>query len=127
MTHDAARGEVILFGGNGARGALGDTWTWDGTTWRIPFVAHLHLTPSSGPTGTVVQVKGTGFAAREQVKITFVDSVAGKFVLGTFTTEATGTLKAQVTIPANATVGAQKIKVVGSVSHQKAKAKFTVT
>jgi hypothetical protein len=73
-------------------------------------------------------VKATGFAALEQVTITFVDSVTGKTVLGTFTTNPTGILKsAQITIPANATVGAQKITVAGVVSHQKAKAPFTVT
>src|SRR5215472_4159431 len=34
MAYDAATGTVVLFGGhNSRRGALGDTWTWDGTTW----------------------------------------------------------------------------------------------
>src|SRR5438105_2716674 len=33
MAYDQARGEVVLFGGNGATGDVGDTWTWDGTTW----------------------------------------------------------------------------------------------
>jgi len=33
MAYDAARGQVVLFGGLGARGPLNDTWTWDGTTW----------------------------------------------------------------------------------------------
>jgi len=61
------------------------------------------------------------------VTITFVDSVAGKTVLGTFATDAAGSLDAQVTVPMDSTPGAQKITAVGAVSHQKAKAKFTVT
>jgi hypothetical protein len=33
MAYDAATGTVVLFGGNGHRRPLADTWTWDGTTW----------------------------------------------------------------------------------------------
>jgi hypothetical protein len=28
MAYDAATGTVVLFGGEGASGALGDTWIW---------------------------------------------------------------------------------------------------
>jgi hypothetical protein len=124
---DAARGEVVGFGGHDGTVAYGDTWTWDGTTWRVPFTAHLRLSPNSGLPGTPVQVKATGFAAFEQVTITFIDSVNGETVLGTFTSDASGDLAAQVTIPENATVGAQKVTAVGATSSQKAQAKFTVT
>jgi hypothetical protein len=33
MAYDAATGTVVLFGGDNRHGVLGDTWTWDGTTW----------------------------------------------------------------------------------------------
>jgi len=33
MAYDAARGQVVLFGGWGRYGPLNDTWVWDGTTW----------------------------------------------------------------------------------------------
>ncbi len=33
MVRDEARGDVLLFGGQGSSGVLNDTWTWDGTTW----------------------------------------------------------------------------------------------
>jgi hypothetical protein len=37
MAYDDVTGTVVLFGGEGLHGtqdfALGDTWTWDGTTW----------------------------------------------------------------------------------------------
>jgi hypothetical protein len=74
-----------------------------------------------------VNVAGTGFAAFEQVTVTFIDSVKGQTVLGTLTTGPSGYLYGWVTTPDNATVGAQTITAAGAVSHQKAKAKFTVT
>jgi hypothetical protein len=126
-TYDPGRHEIVLFGGENSQGDLGDTWTWDGSHWRIPFVAYSDCSPSSGPPGTVVRVNGAGFAAFEQVTITFVDSVTGKTGLGSFMTHATGTVKARVTVPLDSTVGAQKITVEGAMSHQQAKATFTVT
>ena len=33
MAYDAATRNVVLFGGTARHGALGDTWTWDGSTW----------------------------------------------------------------------------------------------
>lgn len=33
MTFDAARGQMVLFGGYAGIGTLGDTWTFDGATW----------------------------------------------------------------------------------------------
>jgi hypothetical protein len=36
MTYDSRRGKVVLFGGVGDHGVLGDTWEYDGTTWTQP-------------------------------------------------------------------------------------------
>jgi hypothetical protein len=33
MAYDAKRGRTVLFGGGSKGGALGDTWTFDGTRW----------------------------------------------------------------------------------------------
>jgi hypothetical protein len=33
IAYDAATGDVVLFGGTGGRGILGDTWIWHGSTW----------------------------------------------------------------------------------------------
>jgi hypothetical protein len=33
MTYDATRSRVVLYGGETAAGAAGDTWEWDGTDW----------------------------------------------------------------------------------------------
>src|SRR5215470_17561644 len=33
MAYDAATSNVVLFSGEGFASYLGDTWTWDGSTW----------------------------------------------------------------------------------------------
>lgn len=42
MTYDAARGEVLVFGGYDSLGQtyVGDTWVWNGTTWAKRQPAH---------------------------------------------------------------------------------------
>jgi Galactose oxidase, central domain len=35
MAYDQATSQLVLFGGWGDSGRLGDTWTWDGTTWTL--------------------------------------------------------------------------------------------
>ena len=41
MAYDASRGRTVVFGGNTAGGAQGDTWEWNGTNWtqRAPTAA----------------------------------------------------------------------------------------
>src|SRR5438093_1603782 len=47
MAYDAARGQVVLFGGHGSTRALfDDTWTWDGTDWTLRTPVH-HPSPRS--------------------------------------------------------------------------------
>ena len=69
MAYDAATGTVVLFGGEGNQGAndlLGDTWTWNGTTWtkQAPAVhppARLGAAMAyDAATGTVVLFGGFG-------------------------------------------------------------------
>src|SRR2546430_356334 len=83
---DAARGRVVLFGGINNVTSLGDTWTWDGTDWAIPYPANITLVPSSGPPGTVVRIKGSGFGPAEEVPLNFLDSTSGKTKLATVVT-----------------------------------------
>src|SRR5690349_7463112 len=33
MAYDAATGDIVLFGGDSSQGIVGDTWTWNGSTW----------------------------------------------------------------------------------------------
>jgi hypothetical protein len=38
MAYDEALQRVVMFGGQGQGGVLGDTWLWDGSTWTSPTV-----------------------------------------------------------------------------------------
>jgi uncharacterized protein (TIGR03437 family) len=44
MTYDAARGQILLFGGFDSNRTGSETWTWDGTNWT-------HRNPSHNPPG----------------------------------------------------------------------------
>lgn len=37
MAYDVLRGEVVMFGGSDNYSIFGDTWVWDGTTWKQKF------------------------------------------------------------------------------------------
>src|ERR1700680_1670124 len=39
MAYDGAGSSIVLFGGQGGSGNLGDTWTWNGATWTEPATA----------------------------------------------------------------------------------------
>src|SRR5207302_11280002 len=71
---------------------------------------HLAANPASAAPSTVVQVSGSDFGSFELVKISFVDSVSGATVLGSVTTDASGRFTTQVTIPAGATSGSQRLR-----------------
>ena len=66
MAYDAATGNVVLFGGTARPGPLGDTWTWDGSTWtkQAPATSPPARTGASmaydAATGTVVLFGGDG-------------------------------------------------------------------
>src|ERR1700693_2821174 len=68
-------------------------------------LASILLTPNSGPPGTRVKVRGSGFGSQERVRIQFVDSVHGPASLGSARTDTTGRFSKKVTIPADATTG----------------------
>jgi hypothetical protein len=124
MAYDAAHGQVVLFGGCCS---FGDTWTWNGTDWAIPFRASLRLKPSSGPPGSSVEVKGWSFGGAETVVLTFIDSTTGETRLKTVSTDPTGAFATWVKIPATATPGEQKVRAKSSGSGQTSKRTFMVT
>ena len=50
LAYDAARGHVVMFGGQSAEGdTLADTWIWDGATWALAAPANSPP-PKSGQT-----------------------------------------------------------------------------
>jgi hypothetical protein len=129
--YDAARSQVVLFGGGDRDtrpfATYGDTWTWDGADWAVPFRASLALTPETGPPGAPVAVVGTGFGAGEKVVIRYVDATNGQEVVGDSRTDATGGLSVQVSIPNDATPGHSHIRARGRGSGQAASSVFVVT
>ncbi|TMB92914.1 MAG: hypothetical protein E6J45_01185 [Chloroflexi bacterium] len=73
MAYDAARETVVLFGGEGSRGALADTWTWDGSGWT------LHH-PATSPPARAGALMAYDPASRDLVLVggaNYPNSVAG--------------------------------------------------
>ncbi|HEX4059893.1 MAG TPA: kelch repeat-containing protein [Streptosporangiaceae bacterium] len=66
MAYDAATGTAVLFGGYGGKtdSALGDTWTWDGSTWTkqapatSPPARYLASMAYDAATATIVMFGG---------------------------------------------------------------------
>jgi hypothetical protein len=127
IAYDAARTQVMMFGGSARPDFAGDTWTWDGTDWTLHLAGSISLSPRSGSPGSSVRVRGWGFAGGETVKLTFFDSAQGKIFLGRTRTDRSGGFTTQVTIPANATPGTQHVRARGLTSGEVARQRFTVT
>jgi hypothetical protein len=123
MAYAAADGLVVLFGGYGYYN-LADTSTWDGVAWTQQLAGSIGLTSASGPPGRLVAVVGWGFAAGEEVEITFVDSVNGKTVIGTETADESGGFYEVLSIPSDATPGKQLVKAKGTTSGHVARHRF---
>ncbi len=69
MAYDAARKQVVLFGGYDQKGDLNDTWVWDGSDWRmmhptnIPPARHWQAMAYDPTRQQVVMFGGEGKAA----------------------------------------------------------------
>ena len=76
IVYDAQRGNVLLLTNSGS------TWTWDGNDWTQHVGGSIGaLNPRSGPPGTTLSLDVWGYAAGEQVRLTFIDSAHGSTVL----------------------------------------------
>jgi hypothetical protein len=68
MVYDSKRGRVVLFGGADGTKMLGDTWEWDGATWRQsavtgPSPRALFGLAYDSTRGRTVLYRGTGVLA----------------------------------------------------------------
>jgi thermitase len=81
----------------------------------------IALDPKSGPPGSKTTVSGTGFAAGEQVRLTF-----DKKVLSTVTADSKGAFSTKITVPGGAKKGAHTIRATGDQTALTVKARFTV-
>jgi len=111
-----ADGDVLVAGGD-ARYSGPAT-----TTAELYTPALVAVSPTSGPSGTQVTLSGSGFYARETVKLIW-DSVTG---LGHVRTSTAGTFSTKVTIP-QATPGTYQISAQVQRSFASASTTFTVT
>src|SRR5438445_429877 len=83
----------------------------------------ISLSPTTGPTGTIVTIKGTGFAASSGITVTY-SGASVTTTPGTISTNSTGGFTATFTVPAS--VAAPHTVVATDGSHTASK-KFTVT
>jgi hypothetical protein len=67
MAYDAARNQVVLFGGEDGYTTFDDTWVWDGVTWTLQHPAH---TPLSTNIGEAMAYDG----ARREIVLTSIGS-----------------------------------------------------
>ena len=87
----------------------------------------LMLQPASGPVGSTVTARGTGFRPLEKLWMTWADPST---LLGTTTADVNGTFDASAavtfTVPSGASPGAHKVAVGGNLVIVEASASFTV-
>src|SRR5947209_17438233 len=88
--------------------------------------ASIMLNPTSGPTGTVVNVTGSGFQQNETVNITFHNTANFGVVASPVASGTNGSFATQFTVPAGATPGAYTVTATGATSGRTANAPFQV-
>ena len=82
----------------------------------------IHLRPSSGPTGSRVDAKGSGFMPGETVQVIFTGKLVARVTAG-----GAGAFTAPFKVPKNAVAGDHTITAKGVSSGLIATATYTVT
>jgi hypothetical protein len=94
MAYDPALGQVVLFagygGGGGGAGALGDTWTWDGSEW-------IQQSPATSPPARYLASMAYDSATGQIVLFGGVSEVA--YLSDTWTYHAIGPPSATISSP----------------------------
>lgn len=94
--------------------------------WRPVHPVTMKVQPKSGPAGTPITISGSGFLAKDKVKLVFKDANGVKAVLGTVMADGTGSFSFNSTVPAGAAPGKAKVSAAAQ-SGLAGKASFTVT
>ncbi|MCC6791580.1 MAG: right-handed parallel beta-helix repeat-containing protein, partial [Thermomicrobiales bacterium] len=94
------------------------------TTPEPTVTLDVALSPISGPVGTVVAVSGTGYGAKENVKV-YIDTSTST-ALASVTSTSAGSFSASIKIPAGATSGDHRIHAVGQTTKIRTAETFTV-
>src|SRR2546428_436710 len=92
------------------------------TTTPVPAIS---LNPTSGPTGTTVNISGSNFAANSGITISY-DNAGIATTPTTITTTSTGSFTGSITIPSSSAAGTHTVKATDT-SSSSASASFTVT
>src|SRR5256712_7531928 len=92
------------------------------TTTPVPAIS---LNPTSGPTGTTVNISGSNFAANSGITISY-DNAGIATTPTTITTTSTGSFTGSITIPSSSAAGTHTVKATDA-SANSASASFTVT
>src|SRR5256712_7097515 len=87
--------------------------------------AAISLNPTSGPTGTTVNISGSNFAANSGITISY-DNAGIATTPTTITTTSTGSFTGSITIPSSSIAGSHTVKATDA-SAKSASASFTVT
>src|SRR3989475_788425 len=85
----------------------------------------ISLNPTSGPTGTTVNISGSNFAANSGITISY-DNAGIATTPTTITTTSTGSFTGSITIPSSSAAGTHTVKATDA-SAKSASASFTVT
>jgi hypothetical protein len=83
---------------------------------------NIYLQPSSGPTGTTVNVNGGWFDSSETITLTFLGNT-----VATATTDSTGTFNVTFVVPMSLSPASYEVTAKGSTSGLVGGAAFTVT
>jgi hypothetical protein len=130
-----ARVQIPLFAARGAHGlgAIGMTsgiFGWKDFVVTAP--PTLQVVPAGGPAGAAIRVLGTGFAANEQVPISFYCwpnncSISNTLLMGNATADSTGAFTLTTMVPSFAPPGPHGIGGSGSGSGLFVNTVYTVT
>jgi hypothetical protein len=91
---------------------------------------YLHLSPSSGPPGVTVTIKGARFTAGGSVRIRFVDSKGAHWVVAdpkNVKVASNGTFHVKVKVPKSATKGHGRFVAIEKAGSDRGLGRFIVT
>jgi hypothetical protein len=89
--------------------------------------ATLVPSPTQGPAGSSVTLKGSGYPQGDTVKLTFTDSKNVKTVLPSVKANGSGEVSAVVKVPAGVAKGAGNFSATSTLTGVVVTAAFTVT
>jgi hypothetical protein len=88
--------------------------------------ATLSLSPSGGPSGTIVTVSGSGFLPGDKINPTLFDHNDDSFFFPSVTTNVNGEFSTEIKVPASAVKGVGRVRVTDTLTEVRISHSFTV-